>query len=136
MFSYKTRSAAKEPKGEDSKPFKIPVEALLKRANTEIGQLKAYISELEDLKLRYRKKVLECYDQINQLKGAPKLSADEAREIFREIKRDGMVRQLINDHTSLTKRIHELKVENERLLERIIKYEKLLLDNGINPRQK
>lgn len=116
--------------------FKIPAEALLKQSRIEVGQLKAYISELEDIRLRYRHKVVQCYAEINQLKSNPPISAEEARAIAKEIKREELYTVIVEQKKKAELNLKKARRDNQTLLTTVARLQALLEKHGIDPKER
>lgn len=89
---------------------KIPDSVLLRRANVEIGKLKAYIDELSH----------ERHNLKNELFKLRKLNPEERQTIIKEFMQSKLGNLLNNQITDLRRELKKLKKNYEILLNRYL----------------
>lgn len=82
---------------------KIPIKELLKHSRIEVGQLKAYVDELEDANKKLRKEIEEL----------TKLSSSERKKIKEKLAIDKIYAQQRSEIEELTVKVKKLKKEND-----------------------
>lgn len=97
--------------------YKVPTEALLKDAEIEIGQLKAYIDELE-YTIKMRDDTISALNaKIGDIEGKVMLEEKVALKAYaKEVKREELYLCQRNIMRRQTKMIRELKSLNHELL--------------------
>lgn len=82
---------------------KIPIRELLKHSRIEVGQLKAYVDELEDANKKLRKEIEEL----------TKLSSSERKKLKERLATEKIYAQQRSEIEELTNKVKKLKREND-----------------------
>lgn len=94
--------------------LKIPVEALLKITQQEVGELKAYIDELEDTISNLQLKLKESENAFNSIKNTytEKRLAFDNKNVIIKAKEQIKFYKGINDNLAKRKRIYKRTLKN------------------------
>lgn len=108
-----TNQSVERIEGEDGL-LKIPVEGLLKISRQEVGELKAYIDELEDTISNLRSKLKELENNFISLKNAytEKRLAFENKNVIIKAKEQIKFYKGLNEHLSKRKNIYKHTLKN------------------------